>query len=351
MKKFLSVLKNMAVSIGIIIIVYWINVFVRFTLDMHSLVPMFYVLGVFLISICTEGYFYGIFSACISAFSVNYMFLKSGDALEYTYSIITTCVIILAVALLTCTVTTTLKKGQRIKAAGIREHMRANLMRAVSHDLRTPLTSIYASSSAILDNFDDFTDEQRIELVKEIRTESHGLIRMVENLLSVTKLNSDDVNLTMTDTVLEELVDTVAVKYNRHFPDTPLTLDIPDEFVAIPMDAILIAQVLFNLLENAVVHATGMTELLLRVTLCGDEVCFEVRDNGCGISKDRLDKLFDEHHDSTLVNNETVTKRNMGIGLSVCYAIIKAHSSTLYAENNTDGGASFKFALRRATDE
>ena len=351
MKKLLPIVKNIVVSAVIIIVVYWINVFLKFTLHINSMIPMLYVLGVFFIAICTDGYIYSIASAAVSAFLVNHMFTQSGNGLEYTYNIITSVAIILFVSLLTCTVTTTIKKQRRIKEASIREHMRANLMRAVSHDLRTPLTSIYASSSAILDNFDDFTDEQRIELVKDIRTESHGLIRLVENLLSVTKINNENVELTMTDTVLEELIDSVAVKYNRHFPEMPLTLDIPEEFVSIPMDAMLIEQVLFNLLENSVVHGVGMTELILRVTLEGDEVNFDIRDNGCGLPKDKLDKVFYEYHDSTLVNTDMISRRNMGIGLSVCYAIIKAHNSTLSAENNSDGGASFKFSLRRSKNE
>ena len=350
MKRLFPILKNIAVSALIIFIAYWINVSTKMFLHINSMIPMFYVLGVFFIAIFTDGYLYSILSAVISAILAAHMFSTIGGT-EYTYNIITGVIIIIFVALLTCTVTTTVKRARKIKESSVREHLRANLMRAVSHDLRTPLTSIYASSSAILDNFDELTDEQRIELVREIRTESHGLIRMVENLLSVTKINNEDVELTMTDTVLEELIDIVAVKYNRHFPEIPLTLDIPDEFVSIPMDAMLIEQVLFNLLENAVIHATGMTELLLRVSLDGYTVNFEVRDNGCGFPKDKLDRLFQEYYDSTLVNNDTVSRRNMGIGLSVCYAIIKAHHGTLTAENNDSGGASFKFSLRRNTDE
>ncbi len=351
MKKFLSVLKNTAISVGIVVTVSWLNMYLRFTLDIRSMVPMLYVLGVFFVAICTDGYFYGITSAIVSAFGVYYIFTFSDNELGFTVDIIASVAIILFTALLTCTVTTALKKVRRIKESSMREHMRANLIRSASHDLRTPLTSIYASSSAILDNFEDFTDEQRIELVKEIRTESHGLIRMVENLLSVTRINDGDVKLTMTDTVLEELIDAVAVKYNKYFPDMPLTLEIPDEFVSISMDAMLMEQVLFNLLENAVIHAVGITELVLRVVLENDTVSFEVRDNGCGIPKDRLDKIFDGYHYSTLVKNETLSHRNMGIGLSVCQTIIKAHGSTIRAKNNESGGASFIFSLRRSTDE
>ena len=351
MKKTLSILKNTAIMAAITLAVSWLNLHLRFTLGIRSMVPMLYVLGVFFVALCTDGYFYGISSAFISAFLVMHAFSLSDSDLSYKFNIITSIIIIFFVAMLTCTVTTMLKKARRIKEANIREHIRGNIMRAMSHDLRTPLTSIYASSSAILDNFEDLSDDQRLELVNKIRTESHGLIRMIENLLSVTKANDDSVKLAMTDTVLEELIDTVAVKFNRHFPETSLILDIPDEFVSIPMDAMMIEQVLFNLLENAVIHAIGMTKLVLKVYLEGNRVWFEVSDNGCGLHKDRPDKVFYEHHDSTLMTNETGTKRNMGIGLRACDAVVKAHNSRIYAENNAEGGASFRFSLKSSDNE
>ena len=217
--------------------------------------------------------------------------------------------------------------------------------------MRHPTISEPLLPLSILEHFDELSADRRVELVREIRTESHGLIRMVENLLMVTKVDGDDVKLVMTDTVIEELVDTVAAKYNRHFPEMPLIIDIPDEFISVPMEAMLIQQVLFNLLENAVIHAKGMTELKLIITTDGEDVCFEVRDNGCGIPKDKLDSLFEQYHDATLVSATGVARRNMGIGLSVCHAIIKAHGSSIHADNDPEGGASFKFTLRRMTDE
>lgn len=346
MKKFLSFIKNMAITAGIITSVHFTNILATFVLDLRGMIPMFYLIGVFLVSLFTEGYFYGIFSALVSAVLVNYTFILAGKALEYRYSIVATAIIIFVVAVVVCTMTSALKKAQKARAESSMEHMKANLMRAMSHDLRTPLTSIYASSSAILDNFDALTYEQRIALVKRIRTESHGLIRMTENLLSITRVNSEGVKLKMTDTVLDELLDAVIVKYNRHFPELPLTLDIPDEFVSLPMDAMLIEQVLFNLLENAVIHSKNMTKLVLGVTLEEDKVVFEVRDNGCGIAKDKLDKLFDGFF-STQTGDDLDNSRSMGIGLSVCEAIVKAHGGSISVENVKEGGARFSFALWR----
>ncbi len=322
-----------------------LNYFLRFVLDVRSMVPMFFVLGVFFISLCTEGYFYGVASAFVSAMLVNYMFIQTGDELVYTYDVITSAFIILSVAILTCTLVTTLKKGRRIKENSIAEHMRANLLRAVSHDLRTPLTSIYASSSVILENYDSLEQIQRIELVEKIQTESHGLIRMLENLLSVTRVNSRDVKITKSPTVLWELVDAVVVRYNRYFPEQPLDVEIPDDFVTIPMDFMLIEQVIFNVLENANIHAKGMTQLKLRVIFQDENAVFEISDNGCGVSAEKMSRMFEGYFENTDLSDHD-GRHNLGIGLSVCSAIIKAHGGKIYASGNEMGGTSIYFTLR-----
>ena len=345
MKKFSGFLKNTAISAGIMLAVCGLNYLLRFVLGIRSMVPMFFVLGVFFISICTEGYLYGVASAFVSAVLVNFMFIKSGDSLTFTFDVIASAFIILSVALLTCTLTTTLKKGQRIKKASIAEHMRANLLRAVSHDLRTPLTSIYASSSGIIENYDSLDENQKLELVNKIQAESHGLIRMLENLLSVTRVNGQDVKITKVPTVLWELVDSVVVRYNRYFPEQPLDIEIPEEFVTIPMDPMLIDQVIFNVLENANVHAVGLTKLKLKVMLQGDNAVFEISDDGCGISAEKMSRMFEGYFDSSEKNDRN-GRRNLGIGLSVCSAIIKAHGGEIFACNNDMGGTSIYFTLK-----
>jgi two-component system sensor histidine kinase KdpD len=143
--------------------------------------------------------------------------------------------------------------------------------------------------------------------------------------------------------VLEELIDALLVKFRKHYPDKTVHLEIPEEFVSIPMDPVLIEQVLMNLLENAVFHAHGMQNLWLRVKLENGKAVFSVEDDGCGISQDRMNHLF-----TGLLDSEApvdTSRSNMGIGLSVCRTIIKAHGSELKACNRPGGGASFSFAL------
>jgi len=143
---------------------------------------------------------------------------------------------------------------------------------------------------------------------------------------------------------LEELLDAVLIKFKKRCPDQKVLVTIPENIVIIPMDSMLIEQVLTNILENAVDHAIGMTELKLTVTTENGVATFLVSDNGCGIPADRLDNLFTGYLDRNTAPADG-NRSNMGIGLSVCAAIIKAHGSEIYATNNPNGGASFSFAL------
>ena len=153
-----------------------------------------------------------------------------------------------------------------------------------------------------------------------------------------------------TPTVLDELIDSVLMKFSKKHPNQKVITQIPDEFVDIPMDSLLIEQVLLNLLENAVFHAKGMTELMLSVSLVGDKAVFEVSDNGCGLPEDALQKIFTGSYEKSAAPVDG-TRRNMGIGLSVCAAIVKAHGSDITAENRKGGGAVFRFALERGGED
>ena len=253
-------------------------------------------------------------------------------------------VVMLFVAAMTSALTTNLKAQERMRAESEREKTRANLLRAVSHDLRTPLTSIYGSCSTIMENYDSLDKEQQIKLLGEVCSDTKWLNRMVENLLSVTRIDSGEVSVKKTPTVLEELIDSVLVKFRKHYPDQPVEVEIPESFITIPMDSILIEQVIINLLENAVRHAEGMTRLVLRVFTLGNRAIFEVIDDGCGIPKERLDGLF-----SGSINRETAAaddgRHGMGIGLSVCATIVRAHGGDIRAESKVGRGTTFRFSL------
>ncbi len=345
MKQKLSI-KDALFTIITLILLLFLNIWMQDMFDTKTLIPMIFVLGVFLISMKTQGYFWGITASLLSVLAVNYAFTYPYYAFDLiSPECLSSAFVMLVVAILTGTLTTQIKQQEKMKAETEKEHMRANLLRAVSHDLRTPLTTIYGSSSAIMENYDFLSKEQQLKLLVEIRQDSEWLIRMVENLLSVTRIGGGRVQLIKRSTVLEELIDAVLVKFRKRCPNQPVEVEIPEDFISIPMDAMLIEQVLINILENAVDHATGMTELKLTVTKENDFAVFCISDNGCGIPVDRLDKIFTGYLDRDHVPADG-SRNNMGIGLSVCSAIIKAHGGEIQVKNNKSGGASFSFALR-----
>ena len=341
-----TIIKDAFFSFVTFFATFFLNLSMQRWFQTQTLIPMIFVLGVFLISWRTQGYFWGIAASLISVLAVNYAFTFPYYAFDLiSPECVSSAIVMLIVSIVTGALTTQIKHQEKMNAEITRERMRANLLRAVSHDLRTPLTSIYGASSTVIENFDSLTREQQIRLLKDVQEDSQWLIRMVENLLSVTRIDGQKVRLSKTATVLEELIDSVLVKFRKHFPDQPVLVEIPDAFISIPMDAMLIEQVLINILENAVIHAKDMTQLKLSVS-CKDGCAeFCISDNGCGIPSERLENLFTGYLDREDIPTDG-TRNNMGIGLSVCATIIKAHGSEIYAKNLSPRGAAFYFTLQ-----
>ena len=351
--------KDILFSVIIFFCVFAVNLLIQKIFITQTLVPMIFVFGVFLISLKTHGYLYGITSAIVSVFAVNFAFTYPYYAFDFfVEESIFSAVIMLIVAVSTSTLNIRIREQEmlrvreqeKLRSESEKERMRGNLLRAISHDLRTPLTSIYGSTSTLISKYDALPKEQQLKLLGEIQEDSEWLIRMVENLLSVTRIDDAKVEVVKTPTVLDELIDSVLMKFSKKHPNQKVITRIPDDFVDIPMDSILIEQVLLNLLENAVFHAKGMTELILSVSLAGDKAVFEVSDNGCGIPEDALDKIFAGSYEKSAAPVDG-TRSNMGIGLSVCAAIIKAHGGEITAENRIGGGAVFRFSLERECDD
>ena len=310
----------------------------RITGRIDGVAMMIYMLAVYITSVYTEGYVWGVIASLISVLAVNFAFLSPYLAFNFTLpENVCSGVVMLAVSIMTSTLTTRLKRQEQLRMEAEKEKMRANLLRAVSHDLRTPLTSIYGACSTVVENYDSLDKERTLKLLRDVCSDAQWLNRMVENLLLVTRIDSDEVKVQKTPTVLDELVDAVLVKFQKRYPEVPVHTQLPDEFIMIPMDSMLIQQVLMNLLENAALHAEGMTRLSLRVFTVENRAVFEVQDNGCGIPKERLRNLFSGTGGPDPAVPADSGKHGMGIGLSVCAAIIKAHGGEIKAESSPNG--------------
>jgi len=232
---------------------------------------------------------------------------------------------------------------RRIIVESEKESMRSNLLRAISHDLRTPLTAISGASSAILENKKTMDEETHDKLVSDIKEDSQWLIRMVENLLSVTRINESSMNVAKTPEAAEEVVSESVMRVRNKFAGCHISVKVPDDLLLVPMDATLIEQVIINLLENAIKHSETGTLIELTVKKSKQEAVFEVSDNGEGIPEQELPTLFDGY--STRKSKTPDSSRGMGIGLSICRSIIKAHNGSIEAVNKKGGGAVFRFTL------
>ena len=339
-------MRDTMVSLCIFIVAIVLSILFQ-KLDVSEHITTIFVFAVFMISLLTEGYFYGIASSITGMLAVNYVFTYPYFAFDFNIPInLISAVIMISVSIVTGMLTTKIRQYETEKAENERERMRANLLRAVSHDLRTPLTTIYSASSTLRSKKNVLTEEQQDTMLKKIEEDSEWLVRMVENLLSVTRINNDQIEIAKTPVILDELIDSVMTKFLSRYPNQKVSLDIPEDIIVVSVDTLLIEQVLMNLLENAVFHAKNMTCISVHIFSLGDKVIFEIADDGCGINEDRLQHIFSGTYDVKAVSGDT-KKRNFGIGLSVCATIIKAHNGEISAENRKSGGALFRFTLEK----
>ena len=306
---------------------------------------LLFVLAVACVARWTEGYRWGILAAFGGVVLVNYVFTYPYWEFNFTmtgYPL--TFLTLLAVAVMVSAMTTRVKRQERLHLETEKEAMRANLLRAMSHDIRTPLTSIVGNTAALLENGDGFSPEQERRLLEDVNADAQWLIRLVENLLSVTRVSGGETAIVKGEEAAEEVVASAVAKFQKRFPELPVSVSVPDELLLVPMDATLIEQVLCNLLENAALHARGATGALLSVRREGNAADFAVSDDGCGIPRERLATIF-EAGLADGGKRAADRKKNMGIGLSVCITIVRAHGGTMTAQHRAEGGACFRFTL------
>ena len=315
-----------------------------------SYAPMVFLFAVALISRLTRGYFYGVAAAVLSVFAINFAFTV--PIMSFNFSLAgypLTFLVLLTTALLMSAMTTQLKRQEERNYRARLEEMRANLLRAVSHDLRTPLTSISAAASLLSEESESIPPERRRAMLGEISDDAQWLIRMVENLLSITRVG-EAADVRKTPEAAEEVISEAVRKYRARFNTPAASVSLPEELVMVPMDAILIRQVLSNLLENAAFHAAGAKHVRVALRVEEDEAVFEVADDGEGIPEARLKTLFDPSA-ARPGDSSIHSRNNMGIGLSVCRTIVMAHGGALSARNLEGGGACFRFTLPMKEEE
>ena len=302
-------------------------------------------ISILIIARWTGGYGYGIACTLFSVIAINYLFTYPYYKLNFTltgYPI--TFLLMSGITLILCTMTSHMtiqsemiaEREKRLAEAEM-EKMRANLLRAIS-----PLTGIIGNSSLFLESQNDLSSTEQRTIMTNIYEDSNWLLNMVENLLSVTRIQGDSLSINTTEEPVEEVVGEALEKLKKRYPDAAIRVKIPEEFLMIPMDAVLIEQVTINLLENAIVHSGSILPIDFIVEDHPEHVSFIVRDYGKGLSEEKLQNLFET---GTYNNSRSSdSRKGMGIGLSICKTIITAHHGTLSGRNHADG-AEFCFTL------
>lgn len=348
---------NAAKTVAIVALTTMFNSFLLQHVEFMDNTSEMYILAVLLIALNTPGYLWGILGAVLSVLCVNYFF-------TYPYSVLNfmldgypfTFFVLLTVAISTSALATRLKKQrelarerqrlteerQRILIETEKEKMRGNLLRAISHDLRTPLTGILGASGALLDNGDRIDPAACRALLSGIHEDAEWLLRMVENVLSVTRISGGAPCLRKVAEPLDEVFSQVAAKSRKRFPEIDLRVSMPDEIAMVPMDETLMVQVLINLIDNAIRHGGG-SRVDLSAAVAGREAVISVRDYGRGIPPADLPDLFDGF--VARDHPECDVTRGLGIGLSICKTIVEGHGGVIAAQNMEDGGARLSFTL------
>ena len=224
------------------------------------------------------------------------------------------------------------------------EQLRANLLRSISHDLRTPLTSISGNASVLIGNEDKISEEQRKKLYIDIYDDSMWLINLVENLLSVTRIDNGTMRLNMQAELLDEAITEALSHISRKAEEHYIEVKQEDDLQVARMDIKLIVQVFINLVDNAIKYTPPGSRITITTKSRGGSVQVEIADDGNGIPNEDKKRLFDMFY--TANNSVADGRRGMGLGLALCKSIITAHGGDLTIHDNMPHGTIFRFTLK-----
>ena len=223
------------------------------------------------------------------------------------------------------------------------EQFRSNLLRSISHDLRTPLTSISGNASNLLSNGPEFDEATRTRLYSDIYDDAVWLTNLVENLLSLSRVEDESIPMNYQVELLEDIVDEALLHTDRHRSEHRLLVDLPEKPVLLMADARLVVQVLINLVNNAIAYTPKGTEIRISADTGLHEASITVADNGPGIPDGEKERVFEMFYSGS--GNGPENRRSVGMGLSLCRAIVQAHGGEILLRDNIPSGAAFTFTL------
>lgn len=234
---------------------------------------------------------------------------------------------------------------EREKAAVLakNEQLRANLLRSISHDLRTPLTSISGNADALLHSYQALDDDSRTQMITDIYDDAQWLTELVENLLAVTKISDGSVKLQLSDQVVDDIVAEALRHIDRHAVEHHITSDCGELPLLVRADARLIMQLLINLVNNAIKYSPAGSHIAIRAFREAEHAVIELSDDGPGIPDTQKAQVFEMFYTGS--KRVADSRRSLGLGLSLCRSIVHAHGGELTLHDNTPHGCIFSFTL------
>ncbi len=223
------------------------------------------------------------------------------------------------------------------------EQLRANLLRAISHDLRTPLTSISGNASNLISNSADFDEETKQRLYTDIYDDSMWLISLVENLLSITRIEEGRMNLRLSAELVDEVIAEALRHLSRKASEHHILFHSGDELLLARMDARLIVQVVINLVDNAIKYTPCGSTITISTRKEGTWAVISISDDGPGIPTETHERVFDMFYSGA--NRVADSRRSLGLGLCLCKSIVTAHGGSISLKDNAPHGAIFEFTL------
>ena len=224
------------------------------------------------------------------------------------------------------------------------EQLRANLLRAISHDLRTPLTSISGNASNLLANEESFDKATRHQIYRDIYNDSLWLINLVENLLSVTRITKGEIQLHLTAELMDEVVAEALRHVGRQSAEHTIRVISSDDLILAKIDAKLMVQVVINIVDNAIKYTPPGSTITISTEKRQDKVVVKIADDGPGVPDEAKPRIFDMFY--TGAGKIADSRRSLGLGLALCKSIIDAHGGTLSVSDNKPHGAVFTFTLQ-----
>lgn len=224
-----------------------------------------------------------------------------------------------------------------------KEQLRANLLRSISHDLRTPLTSISGNASNLLSNGEKFDAETKKQLYSDIYDDSMWLINLVENLLSITKIEEGKLNIRLSTELLDEVVAEALQHISRKKTEHKICFQPSEDFILVKMDARLIIQVIINIVDNAIKYTQQGSTIQITTEKRENKAVVRIADDGPGIPDDMKSLVFEMFYSGA--KSIADSRRSLGLGLSLCKSIVTAHGGELKLTDNIPHGAVFTFSL------